>query len=76
MDDGIDHMRMLEVSQEAYDTLSPKMDNVLDFQKRHAVLAIMDGAVPEEVAAKCGFESMPNFGQWLCHWMYEQIVGK
>jgi hypothetical protein len=51
-----DDLTMLEIAEEAYQHFNAKRENALDVQRRAAVQAILNGAVPEEVAQKCGFD--------------------
>jgi hypothetical protein len=58
-DPPIDALSMVEVAEDAFQKLNVKRENALDVQRRYAVLAILEGVPPEEVAHACGFTEAP-----------------
>jgi hypothetical protein len=54
-DDEVDAMSMLDVCEEAYKNFEQKRMNAQDLQRQYAIMAILQGEIPEEVAKRCGY---------------------
>jgi hypothetical protein len=54
--DELDPMNVLDITEDTLQELHEKRQNALNMQADAAIRAILNGAPPAEIAARCGFK--------------------